>query len=89
MHLEDSPLIRDFPTLQAQLSALRQKDAQFAAQTDSYVALDQRICRVEAGVELLDGGALALLALERTALKDDIARKLKGAAGSCCGGCGG
>ncbi|MDH1057070.1 GTP-binding protein, partial [Pseudomonas alcaligenes] len=52
----------------------------------------KRICRIEDGIETLDGDALSLLKQERVTLKDDLARQLKRAAGQCCGcgnGCGG
>lgn len=87
MHVDHHPLIQDFPELRSELQRLRQDDLHFAKQTDEYDALDKRICRVEGGIELLDDVALAQLKQNRVALKDDLARQLKIAAGQCCG-CG-
>ncbi|MCF7201679.1 YdcH family protein [Pseudomonas oligotrophica] len=87
MHVEHHPLVKDFPEKREQLQRLRQQDADFARKTDEYEALDKRICRVEDGVENLDEAALNALKLQRVNLKDDIARDLKRASGSCCGGC--
>jgi len=87
MHVEHHPLLKDFPEKLQQLQQLRQQDPNFARKVDVYEALDKRICRVEDGVETLDNEALSALKLERVTLKDDIARDLKRAGGSCCGGC--
>lgn len=87
MHVEHHPLIKDFPENREELHQLRQQDAAFARKADAYEALDKQICRVEDGVETLSDGALSALKQERVALKDDIARALKRANGSCCGGC--
>lgn len=87
MHVEHHPLIKDFPELREQLHELRQDDRQFAQLADEYEALDKRICRIEEGSELLGDAALAGLKQSRVALKDDLARRLKRAAGQCCG-CG-
>ena len=87
MHVDHHPLIQDFPELRAELQRLRQEDSHFARQAEAYEALDKRICRIEDGVEMLDDAALGALKQERVALKDDIARQLKRASGSCCGGC--
>ncbi|QLF94046.1 YdcH family protein [Pseudomonas sp. ABC1] len=89
MHVEHHPLTKDFPERRELLSELRQSDAHFAQQAQQYEELDKRICRIEDGIELLDDGALQALKNERVALKDDIARQLKRASGSCCGKCGG
>jgi len=89
MHVEHHPLIKDFPEKREQLQKLRQEDPAFARKADEYEALDKRICRVEDGVETLDDSALNALKQERVAMKDDIARDIKRASGSCCGGCGG
>ncbi|CEG53373.1 YdcH family protein [Stutzerimonas kunmingensis] len=87
MHVEHHPLIKDFPEKREQLQKLRQEDPAFARKADEYEALDKRICRVEDGVETLDDNALNALKQERVAMKDDIARDIKRASGSCCGGC--
>ena len=87
MHVEHHPLIQDFPELRAELQRLRQEDEHFSRQAEHYEALDKRICRIEDGIELLDDGALGQLKQERVALKDDLSRQLKRAAGQCCG-CG-
>ncbi|HAW63466.1 YdcH family protein [Stutzerimonas frequens] len=87
MHVEHHPLIKDFPEKREQLQKLRQEDPAFARKADEYEALDKRICRVEDGVETLDDIALNALKQERVAMKDDIARDIKRASGSCCGGC--
>lgn len=87
MHVDHHPLIHDFPEHRAELQRLRQDDAQFARQAEEYEALDKRICRIEDGVETLDDAALTALKQERVTLKDDIARDLRRASGSCCGGC--
>ena len=92
MPLEHHPLSREFPEYLQQLRALHASDAHFARQTEAYEALDKRICRIEDGIETLDGDALSLLKQDRVTLKDDLARQLKRAAGQCCGcgnGCGG
>ena len=87
MHVEHHPLVHDFPELRSQLHELRQDDAQFARQAEEYEALDKRICRIEDGIEMLDDVSLQALKLSRVALKDDLGRQLKRAAGQCCG-CG-
>lgn len=87
MHVDHHPLVHDFSEQREALHQLRQADAEFARQADAYEALDKRICRVEAGVEHLDDATLSSLKLSRVALKDDLARRLKRAAGQCCG-CG-
>lgn len=87
MHVEHHPLTRDFPEKREQLHLLRQQDPAFARKAEQYEALDKQICRVEDGVETLDNDALSALKLERVTLKDAIARDLKRASGSCCGGC--
>jgi uncharacterized protein YdcH (DUF465 family) len=87
MHVEHHPLIKDFPELRDALHELRVNDAEFAGLADSYEALDKRICRIEAGNEVLADDALLSLKQERVVLKDDLARRLKRAAGQCCG-CG-
>ncbi|MCQ4295599.1 DUF465 domain-containing protein [Pseudomonas stutzeri] len=87
MHVEHHPLIKDFPEKREQLQKLRQEDPGFARKAEEYEALDKRICRVEDGVETLDDSALNALKQERVTMKDDIARDLKRASGSCCGGC--
>ena len=92
MHVEHHPLIKDFPELRAELHSLRQADREFARLAEEYEALDKRICRIEEGTELLDDGALGALKQVRVELKDQLARRLKRAAGQCCGcgnGCGG
>ncbi|MGK9065770.1 YdcH family protein [Stutzerimonas chloritidismutans] len=87
MHVEHHPLIKDFPEKREQLQMLRQQDPAFARKAEAYEALDKQICRVEDGVERLDEDALTALKLERVTLKDAIAKDLKRASGSCCGGC--
>ncbi|WAE53487.1 YdcH family protein [Stutzerimonas frequens] len=87
MHVEHHPLIKDFPEKRELLQKLRQEDPVFAHKAEEYEALDKRICRVEDGVETLDDAALSVLKQERVNMKDDIARDLKRASGSCCGGC--
>jgi len=87
MHVDHHSLVHDFPEQHDELHRLRQDDPAFARQAEAYEALDKRICRVEDGVERLDDATLASLKLSRVALKDDLARRLKRAAGQCCG-CG-
>ncbi|MGB4073911.1 YdcH family protein [Pseudomonas sp.] len=87
MHVEHHPLIKDFPELRGALHELRSSDADFARLADSYETLDKRICRIEAGRDVLAEATLASLKQERVGLKDDLARRLKRAAGQCCG-CG-
>jgi len=87
MHVEHHPLIKDFPELRDALHELRMGDADFARLAETYETLDKRICRIEAGSELLAEHALLALKQERVVLKDDLARRLKRAAGQCCG-CG-
>ncbi|KIL06139.1 GTP-binding protein [Stutzerimonas stutzeri] len=87
MHVDHHPLIKDFPEKLEQLQRLRQQDTAFARKADDYEELDKRICRVEDGIDTLDDAALNELKMQRVALKDEIARDLKKASGSCCGGC--
>lgn len=87
MHVEHHPLVQDFPELRAELQRLRRDDQRFAQQAEEYEVLDKRICRIEDGIELLDEASLGRLKHARVALKDDLARQLKRAAGQCCG-CG-
>ncbi|MBD9415663.1 DUF465 domain-containing protein [Pseudomonas sp. PDM16] len=92
MHVEHHPLAKDFPELRSELQRLRQENQHFARQAEEYEVLDKRICRVEDGAELLDDASLGRLKLARVALKDDLARQLRIAAGQCCGcgnGCAG
>lgn len=83
MHVEHPALIKDFPEKREQLQKLRMENPLFARKAEEYEALDKRICNAEN----LDDAALEVLKQERVALKDDIARDLKRASGSCCGGC--
>lgn len=85
MHVEHHALNKDFPEKQAQLLKLSLENPGFARKAEAYEALDQRIRSLE--VDSNDAAALAALKQEHTALKDDIARDLKRASGSCCGGC--
>jgi uncharacterized protein len=87
MHVEHHPLVKDFPEKLEQLHQLRQQDPSFARKAGIYEALDKQICHVEDGIETLDNETLNALKLERATLKDDIARDLKRAGGSCSGGC--
>jgi len=87
MHVEHHPLIKDFPELRGALHDLRVNDADFACLAETYESLDKRICRIEAGNEVLADDALVSLKMERVELKDEVARRLKRAAGQCCG-CG-
>lgn len=89
MHVEHHPLMNDFPELRETLHELRQSDNHFARIAGEYEELDKLICRVEDGVEMLDDDSLTSLKLQRVSLKDDVARMLQQAKGSCCGGCGG
>ncbi|WP_312373378.1 YdcH family protein [Stutzerimonas nitrititolerans] len=84
MHVEHHSLSKDFPEKQAQLLKLSQEDPSFARKAESYEALSQRIRSLEDGA---DSATLESLKQEHSALKDDIARDLKRASGSCCGGC--
>ncbi|MBA1186512.1 YdcH family protein [Stutzerimonas nitrititolerans] len=84
MHVEHHSLSKDFPEKQAQLLKLSQEDPSFARKAESYEALSQRILSLEDGA---DSATLESLKQEHSALKDDIARDLKRASGSCCGGC--
>lgn len=87
MHVEHHALVKDFPEQREALHTLRQQDSAFARLAENYEALDKRICRIEEGIELLADDALGQLKQERVALKDEVARRLKKAAGHCCG-CG-
>ncbi|WP_312256395.1 YdcH family protein [Stutzerimonas nitrititolerans] len=84
MHVEHHSLNKDFPEKQAQLLKLSQEDPSFARKAESYEALSQRIRSLEDGA---DSATLESLKQEHSVLKDDIARDLKRAPGSCCGGC--
>ncbi|MBF6622040.1 MAG: hypothetical protein B7Z23_05870 [Pseudomonadales bacterium 32-61-5] len=85
MHLELQSLSKDFPEKSAQLQKLCQENPIFARKAEAYEALTQRL----EGSENLDGTALEALEQEHASLKSDIAKSLKHASGSCCGGCGG
>lgn len=87
MHVEHHYLSKDFPEKQAQLLKLSQENPAFARKAEDYEALDMRIRNIEDGTETTEHAALEALKQERLALKDDIARDLKRASGSCCGGC--
>ncbi|WP_313090871.1 hypothetical protein [Stutzerimonas nitrititolerans] len=84
MHVEHHSLSKDFPEKQAQLLKLSQEDPSFARKAESYEALSQRIRSLEDGA---DSATLESLKQEHSVLKGDIARDLKRASGSCCGGC--
>ncbi len=83
MHVEHHALIKDFPEKREQLQKLRMEHPVFARKTEEYEALDKRI----SSAVNIDDAALEALKQERETLKDDIARDLKRASGSCCGGC--
>lgn len=87
MHVEHHPLSQDFSEDRDLMRELRMNDRHFAQLAEQYEELDKRICRVEDGIELLDDLSLNALKLERVALKDDIARQLRHASGTCCGKC--
>ncbi|MFC3608741.1 YdcH family protein [Stutzerimonas tarimensis] len=87
MHVEHHALTHDFAEWRDQLHQLKQDDHRFAALAEAYETLDKHICRVEDGIERLDDAALNTLKLERVALKDNIARQLRHASGTCCGKC--
>ncbi|MCU1718201.1 YdcH family protein [Pseudomonas sp. 5P_3.1_Bac2] len=87
MYVEHHPLSKDFPELRDELRNLRASDAHFARLAEHYEHLDKRICAVEADLELLSDEQLSSLKQERVALKDELLRMLKRAAGQCCG-CG-
>lgn len=87
MHPDHNALTEAFPEKLEQLQSLRQQDPAFARKADEYNALDNQIGRVSSGAEALDEEALNALIQERATLKDAIARDLKRASGSCCGGC--
>ncbi|WP_312598043.1 YdcH family protein [Stutzerimonas nitrititolerans] len=84
MHVEHHSLSNDFPEKQAQLLKLSQEDPTFARKAENYEALSQRIRSLEDGA---DSATLESLEQEHSVLKEDIARDLKRASGSCCGGC--
>lgn len=87
MNPEHHALTEAFPDKREQLLSLRQQDPDFAQKTDEYVALDKRISRIDNGSETPADEALIALRLERDTRRDAIARELKRASGSCCGGC--
>jgi uncharacterized protein YdcH (DUF465 family) len=87
MYVEHHPLSKDFPELRGELHDLRVSDAHFARLAERYEDLDKRICAVEADAELLSDAEISILKQERVALKDELGRMLKRAAGQCCG-CG-
>ncbi|KRW72522.1 hypothetical protein AO735_16160 [Pseudomonas sp. TTU2014-096BSC] len=84
MHVEHHSLSKDFPEKQAQLLKLSQEDPTFARKAENYEALSQRIRSLEDGA---DSATLESLKQEHSVLKEDIARDLKRASSSCCGGC--
>ena len=81
MPLEHHPLNREFPEYRDAMRALLQSDAQFARLAGEYQELDSRIYQVEDGTQALDDGALHNLKMQWVALKDEIARLLKGSKG--------
>jgi len=83
MHVEHHALIKDFPEKHEQLQKLHMENPAFARKTEEYEALDKRI----SSAANLDDASLEALKQERETLKDDIARDLRRASGSCCGGC--
>lgn len=87
MYVEHHPLSKDFPELRGELHDLRMTDAHFARLAERYEDLDKSICAAEAGAQLLSDAKLSALKHERVALKDELGRMLKRAAGQCCG-CG-
>jgi uncharacterized protein YdcH (DUF465 family) len=85
MTAAQSQLTQDFPEKNMLLQKLRQENPAFALKAEEYESLSQRI----ASGEGVDSATLAALKQEQANLKNDIARQLKHASGSCCGGCGG
>lgn len=85
MTAAQSQLTQDFPEKSMLLQKLRQENPAFALKAEEYENLSQRI----ASGEGVDSATLAALKQEQANLKNDIARQLKHASGSCCGGCGG
>ncbi|MDH4558694.1 DUF465 domain-containing protein [Pseudomonas sp. BN417] len=81
MPLEHHPLNREFPEFKDTMRSLLQSDAHFARLAGEYQDLDSRIYEVEDGHQALDDNALHGLKVQRVALKDEIARMLKGAKG--------
>jgi len=88
MHIQHHPLLEDFPELRNEWHDLRQADPDFARMAADYESLDQWICRVEDGREVMADEALAALKQRRVGLKDEVAHRLKRSSGQCCG-CGG
>ena len=84
MTVAHSQLNKDFPEKSVQLQKLCQENPAFALQAIEYENVSQRIAS-----ESLEPTALDALKQEQATLKNDIARQLKHASGSCCGGCGG
>lgn len=87
MHVEYHTLAEAFPEKREQLHSLRQQDPAFARKANEYEAMDTQISQAEDGVVALDDDALSSLKRERDTLRQAIARDLKRASGSCCGGC--
>ena len=81
MPLEHHPLNREFPEFKDSMRTLLQKDAHFARLAGEYQQLDSRIYEVEDGNQALDDATLNGLKMQRVALKDEIAKLLKGSRG--------
>jgi|GEM_PF-61936 len=87
MHAEHHCLTKDFSEKQAQLLKLSQENPAFSRKADDYEALSLRIRSLEDASGAADDAELEVLKQEQLALREDIARDLKRASGSCCGRC--
>ncbi|SDH90347.1 hypothetical protein SAMN05216588_108222 [Pseudomonas flavescens] len=56
----------------------------YAALAEQYDDVERRIARIENGIERPDGLPLSALKLQRSGLREDLARQVRKAEGGCC-----
>ncbi|MBS8228073.1 YdcH family protein [Vannielia litorea] len=69
-------LAEEFPGREAEISALKQKDAHFARMVERYHELNRAIHRAETNVEPTDDLHMVEMRKERMHLKDQVAAAL-------------
>lgn len=81
----------DYSAQSDAISRLRSNPA-YAALVEQHDDVDRRIARIESGLERAEGLSLAALKLQRSGLREDLARQQRKAQGGCCNcgnNCGG
>ncbi|WP_437882576.1 DUF465 domain-containing protein [Pseudomonas sp. LRF_L74] len=63
---------------------LRRTSTGYAALAEQYDDIDRRIERIEIGIERPDDMPLSALKLQRSGLREDLARQTRKAEGGCC-----